>query len=121
MPLRNDGIICLECGGAGCPACNNTGYSYQRVSEPPSKSWADEDIVPMPYGKLLPSLIDALYPNEPVWSELTGPILCPACGSDHVAGLSSLHNPRVVDENRTPGCRWFCISCMDSWCYEREE
>ena len=78
--------------------------------------FADTPIVPMPYGKMLPDLTDCYYPNE----NSLDPILCPACGSDNVAGLSEKHNPNIDEENITPGGRWFCISCYDSWCYEHE-
>lgn len=84
--------------------------------------FADIPIVPMPYGKILPDLTDCYYVNEPEWDSYLGPILCPGCGSDHVAGLSEKHNPEcsVMGENRSPSGRWFCVSCYDSWCYERE-
>ena len=77
--------------------------------------WADKEIVPMPYGKLLPDLTDCYRISEP--------FLCPGCGSDNTVGLSEKYNPdcSVNGENRTPSGRWFCISCQDSWCYEREE
>ena len=76
------------------------------------------ELVPMPYGKILPDLTDCYDPNE----DEEDRILCPGCGSDHVVGLSEEHNPdcSVNGENRTPSGRWFCISCQDSWCYERE-
>jgi len=87
----------------------------------------------MPYGKILPDLTDCCYPNEDLsesgdedydedWDERMR-IVCPNCGSDHVVGLSEEHNPdcSVMGENRSPSGRWFCISCQDSWCYEREE
>lgn len=66
------------------------------------------DIVPMPYGKLLPNLDECYYinsDNTPDWLMM----YCPNCGSDHVVGL-----PDYYDAD------WFCISCHDSWCYERE-
>jgi len=112
MPVRNDGIICRECGGTGCPACNQSGYSYRRVDEQPHKAgFADIPIVPMPYGKILPDLTGSHYDEHES---------CPGCGSNHVVALSSQLNPWIPEENETPGCRWFCITCQDSWCYERE-
>lgn len=71
------------------------------------------NIVPMPYGKMLPILIDAYYP--PIDN-----IICPACDSNHVCAPSTVLNPGLLEENLTPGCRWFCITCQESWCYERE-
>lgn len=81
--------------------------------------FADISIVPMPYGKLLPDLTDCYYVNEDSYLD---PILCPNCGSDNVVGLSEKYNPdcSVNGYNLTPSGRWFCISCQDSWCYERE-
>ena len=109
MPLRNDGIICQECGGSGCPACSQSGYSYTRTSEQQvGTCFADIPIVPMPYGKLLPDLTDCYDANSddtPEWLM----IYCPNCNSDHVVGLPDYHD-----------ADWFCITCHDSWCYERE-
>ena len=83
--------------------------------------FADIPIVPMPYGKLLPDLTDCYYVNEGRDEDsYTGLIICPNCGSDNVVGLDDKHNPDIVAENITPSGRWFCISCQDSWCYERE-
>lgn len=62
--------------------------------------FADIPIVPMPYGKLLPALYS--------YSEVDG-FECPGCGSSNVARLDGSHE-----------ADWFCISCQDSWCYERE-
>ena len=123
MPVGLGGIVCRECGGVGCSACNNSGYakSYHRECifdlKKQQEVWADKSIVPMPYGKLLPDLTDCYYANlrEPE------SFICPNCGSDNVVGLDDEHNPDIVAENRTPSGRWFCISCQDSWCYEREE
>ena len=135
MPIRTDGIICRECGGSGCSACNDTGYAKAYYLEHPEQhenktGFADIPIVPMPYGKMLPDLTDCSYPNE----DLSEPgdedyddfwdgqmrIVCPGCGSDNVVGLSEKYNPEISEENITPGGRWFCISCYDSWCYEHE-
>jgi len=85
-------------------------------------------IVPMPYGKILPDLTDCSYPNEDLsepgdedYNEiLDEKFICPNCGSDNVVGLDDKHNPDIVAENISPSGRWFCISCQDSWCYERE-
>ena len=109
MPVRNDGIICQECGGIGCQPCSYSGYSYTRSQEASEHTLSD--IVPMPYGKILPDLTNCSCPNDP-WPEYLSPILCPNCGSDNVIELSKEHNPDAAD--------WFCISCQDSWCYERE-
>ena len=107
MPVRNDGIICRECGGTGCESCNDTGYSYMRYTKLAVQVLPD--VVPMPYGKALPILINCYYPNE----QLDEPaILCPNCGSENVCSPNKALNPGIAD--------WFCISCQDSWCYERE-
>ena len=111
MPVRNDGIICRECGGSGCESCNHTGYSYMRRQE--AQQSADIPIVPMPYGKILPDLTGS-HSVDDDWA------VCPACGSNNVVCLDSKYNPWVDEENNTPSSRWFCISCQDSWCYERE-
>lgn len=83
--------------------------------------FADVPIVPVPYGKILPDLTDCYYPNipEPIHTHMDR-IICPSCESDNVVGLSSKFNPDIVVENISPAIRWFCISCQDSWCYERE-
>jgi len=128
MPVRNDGVICRECGGSGCPACNQTGYSYTRSSELHSEAqFADIPIVPMPYGKILPDLADCFYINEGKSEPgddyddiLDEKYLCPNCGSDHVVILDKKHNPDVAEEQEILAERFFCITCQDSWCYERE-
>jgi len=83
--------------------------------------FADIPIVPMPYGKILPDLTDCYHVNEGLDEDsYLEPILCPNCGSDNVVGLDEDANPDIVEENISPSGRWFCISCQDSWCYERE-
>lgn len=128
MPAKNNGIVCRECGGSGCEACNHSGYSRAYYLEHPydeaegyTTGKHEDDTVPMPYGKMLPDLTDCYYPNDP-WPSYLDPILCPNCGSDHVVGLDKKYNPEcsVMGENLTPSGRWFCISCHDSWCYEYE-
>jgi len=64
----------------------------------------------MPYGKILPDLTNCHYIDN----------LCPACGSDHVVILDKEHNPYMAEEQEILAERFFCISCQDSWCYERE-
>lgn len=73
------------------------------------------DTVPMPYGKLTPSLIGSYNYNENDMSDWLI-ILCPNCGSDNVCCLSPEFNPELDERGR-----WFCISCQDSWEYHREE
>ena len=70
-----------------------------------------DNIVPMPYGKILPDLSDCRYPNIPE-PQYLDPILCPNCGSDNIAGIS----PRTNDVGSWG--LWYCISCDDSWRYE---
>ena len=77
------------------------------------------DVVPMPYGKILPDLTDCEYPNEG-WEGYLDDILCPNCGSDNVVILDKQANPWLNDEQEILAERFFCISCQDSWCYERE-
>ena len=165
MPVRNDGIVCRECGGSGCPACNQTGYSKSWLTEhdipkcdkcdgdltyigsegiwvcpkcvpqwwtvkSPNKHECQADIpdVPMPYGKILPDLTDCFYINEDKSEPgdddyddiLDEKYICPNCGSDHVVILDKEHNPDVTEEQEILAERFFCISCQDSWCYERE-
>ncbi len=74
--------------------------------------FADMPIVPMPYGKILPDLTDCVY--------LADPFICPECESDHVVGLSNKYNPWIQEEGGILSFRWFCISCQESWQYERE-
>lgn len=130
--LRRIIIACEECKGSGCSNCNELGYIEEHFDE--AEGYADskyeDDTVPMPYGKMLPDLTDCNYPNE----DLSEPgdedyddfwdgrmrIVCPGCGSDHVVGLDEDCNPEIEEENVGIGGRWFCISCQDSWCYERE-
>lgn len=75
--------------------------------------FADIPIVPTPYGKMLPDLRGAYYP--PI-----GSIICPACGSNHVCAPNTALNLTLIAENISPASRWFCITCQESWCYERE-
>ena len=123
MPVRNDGIICHECGGSGCSSCNQSGYSYRRSQEPPQQAWADLPDVPMPYGKILPDLTDCYYINlrpDGTMNQYLDIITCPNCDSDNVVVLSKEHNPDIAEEQEILAERFFCISCQDSWCYERE-
>lgn len=79
-------------------------------------------IVPTPYGTITPSLEDCNYVNE--WlsdDKYLDIITCPSCGSSGVVILSRKYNPQLVMEHSTLLFdRFFCISCQDSWCYERE-
>lgn len=123
--------VCEYCQGIGCDLCHGSGARIIWHKVPGQRSKDDNrPLVPMPYGKILPDLTDCDYPNEGMsepddddydefWDTK---FLCPGCGSDNVVGLSEEHNPEcsVMGENLTPGGRWFCISCQDSWCYERE-
>ena len=133
MPSRNDGIICRECGGSGCDVCNQLGYSKAYYLEHPYReallgSECEDDTVPMPYGKILPNLTDCYYINEGLsepededYDEiLDEKHLCPNCGSDNVVILDKESNPDVAEEQEILAERFFCISCQDSWCYERE-
>ncbi len=66
--------------------------------------------VPVPCGKILPSLHGSYNYNTegtPDWLV----VLCPNCGSDNVCCLNLEDYPEG---------RWFCISCRDSWRYECE-
>jgi len=107
--------ICSECSGKGCDTCHGTGAivtSHNVIFDlnKHRKVWADLPIVPMPYGKILPDLTNCHYIDN----------LCPACGSDHVVILDKEHNPYMAEEQEILAERFFCISCQDSWCYERE-
>ena len=79
-------------------------------------------IVPTPYGTITPSLEDCNYVNE--WlsdDEYLDIVTCPSCGSGGIVILSRKYNPQLVMESSTLLFdRFFCISCHDSWCYERE-
>ena len=79
-------------------------------------------IVPTPYGTITPSLEDCNYVNE--WlsdDKYLDIVTCPNCGSSGVVILSRKHNPQLVMEQSTLLFdRFFCITCQDSWCYERE-
>lgn len=73
-----------------------------------------DNTVPMPYGKIYPSLQGSYSYNHentlPQWI-----ILCPNCGSDHVCCIDPKYNPDIESAGR-----WFCITCRDSWRYEFE-
>lgn len=71
----------------------------------------EDDIVPLPYGKLTPSLVGSYNYNTEHTSDWLI-ILCPNCQSDNVCCLSLLDYPEG---------RWFCISCQDSWIYGLEK
>lgn len=74
-----------------------------------------EDLVPLPLGKITPSLIGSYSYNTedtPDWLI----ILCPNCGSDNVCVLDPIWNRDLEEPQR----RWFCISCQDSWKYGYE-
>lgn len=88
----------------------------------PSEIRVEDDIVPLPYGKLIPDLRGCNYINEPE-PKCFDKILCPNCGSDNVVGLSPAFNPEVDDvvEGFPSWGRWFCISCHDSWRYGLEK
>jgi len=83
----------------------------------------ENPIVPTPYGTITPSLEDCNYVNE--WlsdDKYLDIITCPSCGSSGVVILSRKYNPQLVMEHSTLIFdRFFCISCQDSWCYEREK
>ncbi len=78
------------------------------------------EVVPMPYGKMMPDLTGCRqgnYDYTPDWLMT----YCPNCGSDNVVGLNPAFNPDVDDIVSFPSWgRWFCISCYDSWRYELE-
>ena len=110
--FRDTVKVCDNCKGEGCELCYGTGAI---VIHPKSYGYSPTgsiDLVPMPYGKILPDLTNCHYVNEPD--------LCPNCGSDHVVGLDKRHNPFIEEEQGILSNRWFCITCQDSWCYERE-
>ena len=70
-----------------------------------------KDTVPLPHGKLYPSLRDSYNYNKectPEWL-IT---LCPNCGSDHTCCLSPKYNPERI---------WYCISCNESWEYGEDK
>ncbi len=121
-----NGIICRECGGSGCSVCNDSGYAHAYYLEHPQQEhndikFADIPIVPMPYGKILPDLTDCEYPNEGLDEDSYLDIIrCPNCDSDNVVILDKEANPDVAAEQEILAERFFCISCQDSWCYERE-
>ena len=102
--------VCPYCSGIGigCAICNGIGRVLKWNGTPA--------LVPMPYGKILPDLTSCYYPNN----EDDEPLLCPNCGSDHIVELSNDYNLWIFEYNIYPIDRWFCISCQDSWCYERE-
>jgi len=79
-------------------------------------------IIPTPYGAISPSLEDCNYINE--WlsdDKYLDIVTCPSCGSGGIVILSRKYNPMLIEESSTLLFdRFFCISCHDSWCYERE-
>jgi len=79
-------------------------------------------IVPTPYGAITPNLEDCNYVNE--WlsdDKYLDIVTCPSCMSSGVVILSRKHNPQLEMEHSTLLFdRFFCITCHDSWCYERE-
>ena len=82
----------------------------------------ESPIVPTPYGSITPSLEDCNYVNEwLVADSYLDIVTCPSCGSGAVVILSRRYNPWLLSEHSTLVFdRFFCISCQDSWCYERE-
>ena len=113
MPDDIGGIVCRECGGSGCKDCNSTGWASQYYYTHQASGKGAVDIVPMPYGKILPSLVGSHNYNTDATHD-RWVVLCPGCESDHVCCISPKHNDI--------GSRglWFCISCQDSWRYEIE-
>jgi len=71
--------------------------------------------VPMPYGKLFPSLLDSCsYDYDGMPEEWR--TFCPSCGSDNVCVISPKFNPELEGDTR-----WFCITCKDSWKYKKDD
>ncbi len=118
--------------GPICPSCrsNNTYYSCynsswfcmncDEVFIPVGPSQEDKfkqyDTVPMPLGKITPSLTGSYSyntDNTPDWLMH----FCPNCQSDNVCVISPTFNLEIEEPRR----RWFCISCQDSWEYVVEE
>ena len=114
MPIGVGGIVCRGCGGSGCSACNSSGWadSYYLSHIHAGKNLYD--IVPMPYGKLDYPDLRCSYSYNDADTPEDWVVHCPACSSDHVCCLSPFLN-----ELESAGL-WFCISCHDSWRYERE-
>ena len=79
-------------------------------------------IIPTPYGNISPDLEDCNYVN--VWlseDKYLNIVTCPSCGSGGIVVLSRKHNPQLIEDSSTLLFdRFFCISCQDSWCYEKE-
>lgn len=75
----------------------------------------ENDTVPLPYGKLTPSLAGSYNYNTEGMSDWLI-ILCPNCQSDNVCCLNPKFNPEIEEDLG----RWFCISCHDSWRYGLE-
>ena len=79
------------------------------------KAMSTDNIVPMPYGPLNPSLQGSYSYNSedtPDWLMK----YCPNCSSPNVCCLDPDFNPELDHRGR-----WFCISCHDSWEYEIEQ
>lgn len=112
--------VCPECNGKGCDTCHSTGRTVKWHEVPDYSPINIADLMPMPYGKMLPDLTDCEYPNEEE-DNYFEPMLCPGCSSTNIVILDHIHNPELIEEQVGLGDRWFCISCQDSWCYEREK
>lgn len=126
--------------GTRCPCCGsrNTFYSCSEQSQvcfscnevfEPERSvivYDQREVVPMPYGKILPDLRGSYNYNKDrdyyeinwladIFFGYLEDTLCPNCGSSNVCCLDPTFNPGIESRGR-----WYCISCYDSWRYELE-
>lgn len=112
---------CEQCNGKGCINCNWIGWFVTWHKVPEVIGIADIPDVPMPYGKILPDLTNCEYINQGLDEDSYLDIIrCPNCNSDNVVILDKEYNPDIAAEQEILAERFFCISCQDSWCYERE-
>lgn len=77
------------------------------------------DVAPVPYGHNEYDMRGSYQPNDDhtsIWLL----IVCPSCQSENVVGISPDYND-IPDRNGISSRGlWYCISCGDSWRYERE-
>ena len=126
------GCICPDCGSRNTYySCLNISWACMNCDElftpkPYAPSVPNADVVPMPYGKILPDLRGSYNYNKDreyyevnwladIFFGYLEDTLCPNCGSDNVCCLDPTFNPEIESRGR-----WFCIACHDSWRYELE-